>query len=186
MYLKKYNEILNNICTKQINLLLGNGFNINYDYSFKKLSYLETNNSINQIQTRFEESKDKKIIKEIRDKDIERDFNELKSGRLNYHSSSPEEIVKVKKSSDKKTTLSLILHRLLAVHPYDASSIRESESNICIDFLRPYLSNGKVFTINYDMLLLWTVARAYENKELNTELPEYNDGFETVNKIVDI
>ena len=45
MNLKKYNEILAKIKNKPLNLLLGNGFNINLDQSFKKLSDLETNSS---------------------------------------------------------------------------------------------------------------------------------------------
>ena len=177
MNLKKYNEILAKIKNKPLNLLLGNGFNINLDQSFKKLSDLETNSS---RHTGLETQNDKNKMSEIRDKDTERYFNELAKGTLSY-SSSLGEIYKIKPSPNEESTLSLILHRLLAVHPYDASSIREEEASICIDFLRPYLNNGKVFTINYDMLLLWAVVRAYENKELSEKLPEYNDGF-TLNK----
>ena len=162
--MKKYEE-LNLENEPDCNLLIGNGFSISFDSAFGNLSGLET--------TYLSDEDKKQTIKTSTDKiydQIAYDFSleESKNGNSTN-----------KITPANKETLPYLFNKTLSVHPYDASSIKESEAESCIRFLKPYLEKGKVFTINYDMLILWAIARAYEtmDKEDVALIPSYNDGF---------
>lgn len=165
MYLKKYEEILNNYDTNQINLLLGNGFCINYNESFKIISNRE-------ISSTNKKESDALLEDKLKTEEIERNDKKtlilesvLASLSKSPSPSKDESLKKIYKHSN--STLQNILPDLIEIHPIDANSISEESVKSFESFLKPYLKNGKIFTINYDMLLQWTIAKAYKNKKVN-------------------
>ena len=63
------------------------------------------------------------------------------------------------------------------LHPERRSDISNEKLEVCRKFLTHFLGegnkNGAVYTLNYDLLLLWAIMGNYELKKLAT-----NDGFE--------
>lgn len=63
-------------------------------------------------------------------------------------------------------------------HPVSTRMIRDSEAKRCIRFLDIYLRRGKIFTLNYDMLLFWSIVVGSESAGIKPDyVPPYYDGF---------
>lgn len=55
-----------------------------------------------------------------------------------------------------------LVETLAATHPSRPSEITDAEYRSCQDFLKHFLADGHIFTLNYDLLLYWTLMRWLE------------------------
>ena len=79
-----------------------------------------------------------------------------------------------RKIQDDADELKNILVKVLAVkHPRRPSEIDDDQYNSCIKFLSKFET---IYTLNYDLLLYWTLMHGIENGALSDDM---NDGFAT-------
>lgn len=162
-------ESMNKDTSESWNLLLGNGFSIDFDSAFRTMSGLE----IPEIPLEGLSEEDQKHAADILLSDSELDGKTAENVSIKVEGSSDKKL-----SNFQNTPLKNLFYRAQAVHPENENAIRDSEAKNCVGFLNPFLKRGKVFSLNYDMLLLWAIVHAYEIKEAGIgELPKYKDGF---------
>lgn len=149
-----YKDVHNEIVTgDRNNLLLGSGFSIAFSKKlcFDEKKYLIDSESDEEKQKHFRQKNDAILT--------QKNENAHMSGRT----------IQV----DTKKT---IVEELSKFHPKGICEISQEEANHCFEFLNPFLRGGKVFTLNYDLMLYWASVRALES---SNEL--YKDGFESLN-----
>lgn len=74
----------------------------------------------------------------------------------------------------------LLVEAIAERHPVRPSDIDDSEYEACAKFLSNFISrqgNGRVYTLNYDLLLYWTLMHDYTKLEEGENLLHINDGF---------
>lgn len=134
------------------NLLLGNGFSIAFDNMFN--------------------------IDEGKNEEMGKFFSHLFN---NFElKKEPDKVDKITLNDYSNNTnfRNTMFWRVAKNHLENFSMIRLSEARACLDFLSFYLSSdGKIFTLNYDMLLNWVLIRASEAGFDNKLFGEIKDGF---------
>lgn len=82
----------------------------------------------------------------------------------------------IAKMQDHAAKIKEILVQTIANrHPARPGDIREVQYRACVEFLNHFLNeNGCVYSVNYDLLLYWTLMFGLENKLLKVKP---NDGF---------
>lgn len=154
---EKYEDCIAELKSKSRNLslLLGNGFSIAYDN--KIFSY-------NALQTFISDLKDPvidKLFKITRSKNLEVIMQQLRvlSELLNSFGDATELTQKIEEA-DSKLRKGLI-DAVKALHPGHVFTVPDQSIIACHEFLKPYLSkNGAIFTTNYDILLYWVLMRS--------------------------
>ena len=68
-------------------------------------------------------------------------------------------------------------------HPDNIDMMRLSEAKSCCNFITPYLKRGKIFSLNYDLLIHWAIIKAREYMK-NIQFRVY-DGFTIKSKSAD-
>ena len=86
--------------------------------------------------------------------------------------------IKINKADIDSNYRNVMFWQVARKHPEDFRMIRSSEAASCIKFLRDYLCNdGRIFTLNYDLLLYWAFVRNYFDGGENIGQFELYDGF---------
>ena len=73
----------------------------------------------------------------------------------------------------------LLIHTVANNHPEIPNQLTDEEFNLCRKFLSNFigeLNGGKIYTLNYDLLLYWTMMHLIED-DPNTIVLDTNDGF---------
>ena len=167
-------ECINKKTSGSWNLLLGNGFSISFDSSFGAASNIENPKHKKKNSTAVGDDYEKEKELELKDLQYIRSY----AKKLGMFAPS-------KQSNSANSLIEFFLSPLFAlmrivqsVHPENENAIRDSEAKKCVNFLTPFMEYGKVFSLNYDMLLLWAFVHAYEIQKTESEgLPPYKDGF---------
>ena len=143
-------------------LLLGNGFSINANSSFKYRSLFESAQplslGVEEIFHRLETEDFERVLEEIRQLG-----SQTQNGQYELY---------------EKEVREAFLSALSSVHPHNSGAISRDEIDKCAAFLeyfvglkRPLMLRGRVYTTNYDLLLYWVVVRSerklwcYDNHE---------------------
>lgn len=167
----EYHDALARTVGRRRHLLLGNGFSISARTQFRY-------DALRSAADQFE------YAKGIFDGHEGANFEELMASLLRGLEAAYRE--------DEDETTQLIeerldgLRRLLAdtvtlVHPASSFSMRREELQNCANFLAPYIGratvpHGIVFTVNYDLLLYWTVV-TFGARQPGRQL-EFHDAFQ--------
>lgn len=142
MKILTYKEVENALKGDKPNhLLLGNGFNIDYDARMN-ISEEEHFRDLDSLgdEERIEEFK-------YTDDKLKTEPDPLFSFRNGI-------VVPRKDSSE------LFVDKILEVHLKNADDFDDNAIKRCSSFLTPFVENGKIFTINYDMHLSWVLLRS--------------------------
>ena len=139
-------------------VLLGNGFSI--AQVGKKLAYsnllevsgIDENHSLKNVFDKFDTYDFEKVIRylEITDR-VARSYGQIG-----------------KYQTDAKEVRQKLIEAIQKVHPSEFRDIPEHEINSCVCFLKNF---GKVFTLNYDLLLYWVsiCSQAFQDGFLKSE-----------------
>lgn len=69
----------------------------------------------------------------------------------------------------------VLVSTIAAQHPSRPNDITERQYTACLDFLKKFLTGpkpGKIYTLNYDILLYWTLMHGWEKRTI-----DFDDGF---------
>jgi len=152
------------------NLLLGNGFSIacvpsifTYSSLFKQADF-----------SNMPEVKD--VFKNLNTQDFEEVIHALEYTATVLPSYKDNISSTVTKLHDHSKRIKEILIQTIAKnHPERPGSIEEFKYRSCVQFLNNFLgNNGTIYSLNYDLLLYWTLMFGLNEKRLNA-MP--NDGF---------
>ena len=152
------------------NLLLGNGFSIacvptifTYSSLFEQADF----SKMPQVE---------EVFKNLSTKDFEEVVNALEHCSIVLPS--------YKKTMSKTATLihehaqklkEILIQTIAQNHPGRPSDIEERKYKACVQFLNNFLGDeGVIYSLNYDLLLYWTLMYGMNEGLLNTEP---NDGF---------
>ena len=158
-------------------LLLGNGFSISCDPNiFHYNSLYEKAKPI--IKEKMPEVL--KIFEKLSTKDFEAVIRTLEGGATLFPIYSPTDKENYNKILENISQLKEILASTIATnHPDKPTSISSEKFFYCrqflFNFLDPINNNGKVYTLNYDLLLYWTLMNDDWNNQEHLELAK-NDG----------
>jgi hypothetical protein len=154
--LQTYQEAIDSLKekTRDVHLLLGNGFSIAYDYSI--FSY----NALNIFIEHTENESLKRLFNAVNTKNFEEIMQQLDvfANFLEAFEMDSSLIDKISETADilKKS----LIEAVESLHPEHVFKIPEKKSVACYKFLEHYLSNkGFVFSSNYDLLLYWVLMR---------------------------
>ena len=137
-----YKEVENVLTGDKSNhLLLGNGFNIDY----KPEMNISEEEHFRDLNSSSDEEKSKKI---------EYDDEKFKTESDPLFTFLDGKVVPRKNSSE------LFLDKIRKVHLKNADNFGDDAIKQCSSFLTPFVENGKIFTINYDMHLSWVLLRS--------------------------
>jgi hypothetical protein len=152
------------------NLLLGNGFSIACVptiFTYSSLYEQADFSKMPQIE---------EVFKNLNTKDFEEVVHALE------HSSIV--LPAYKKTMSKTVALiqqhairikEILIETIAKNHPERPNSIPESKYKACVQFLNNFLGNdGAIYSLNYDLLLYWTLMYGLNENLLNAEP---NDGF---------
>lgn len=150
---------------KKRHLLLGNGFSIacvssifTYSSLYNKADFTDMPEVV-------------KVFEILKTQDFELVINALENGGDILPIYLPER--KRTGSKIKGHAIKLkekLIETIAANHPLYPSEIDESKYIACSKFLSKFLNeNGNVYTLNYDLLLYWTLMFALEKKIINVE-----------------
>lgn len=157
----------------KVHLLLGNGFSIalkpdifSYDSLFSQADFTGC-------------EKVKEIFDHLGTKDFEAAVNALERAAdivphyLKAGSKTPE-----KMRRDAARIKQILIETIAGKHPSRPYEITSEQYSHCAGFLKPFLdASGKIYTLNYDILLYWTLMSASEG-ELGEDLQvTFDDGF---------
>lgn len=151
-------------------LLLGNGFSIacvptifTYSSLFKQADF-----------SNMPEVKD--VFKALKTEDFEEVIHALEYAAIvlpSYNDNLPRTVSKLQRHAKK--IKEILIQTIAKNHPEWPSSIDEAKYRSCVKFLNNFLGNGgKIYSLNYDLLLYWTLMFGLNEKLLNS-MP--NDGF---------
>lgn len=164
--------IKKSVAYKKRHLLLGNGFSIacvpdifTYRSLFEKANF----KTMPQIP---------KLFDIFQTEDFEYVINalDLSSQTLPAYGNSFKTTANTMKEQAEKLK-EILIQTIAENHPAHPNEIKESQYNSCVNFLSHFLNkvnDGKVYSLNYDLLLYWTIMFGMGNK-LWTIKP--NDGF---------
>ena len=127
-------ESMNKNTSESWNLLLGNGFSIDFDSAFRTMSGLE----IPEIPLEGLSEEDQKHAADILLSDSELDGKTAENVSIKVEGSSDKKL-----SNFQNTPLKNLFYRAQAVHPENENAIRDSEAKNCVGFLNPFLKRGK-------------------------------------------
>ena len=131
-----------------LNLMVGNGFSIAFDNVF---NILESNNL-----NRGEQLARMFSAKEALGLNVAEDIDDSKTLKL--------EVADKKRS--QKVYNNIMFFEVSRKHPANINMMRLSEAESCCRFISTYLkTNGKIFSMNYDLLLHWAIVRFRETNE---------------------
>lgn len=150
-------------------LLLGNGFSIacvptifTYKSLFQQADF-----------SRMPEAEE--VFKRLRTEDFEQVIHALENTSLILpaYKSMPTTVAKMKEHAAQ--IKEILVQTIAKNHPARPSDIPEAKYLACIEFLNHFLNeNGCVYSVNYDLLLYWTLMCGLDR---NLLLVEPNDGF---------
>jgi len=151
-------------------LLLGNGFSIacipsifTYSSLFEQADF----QSMAQV---------KKLFELLNTRDFELVINALNYGSISIGAydetlSATSGLMRTHSQRLKE----LLIETIAKNHPEFPNQIEDLKLKSCSEFLSSFLDNGgRIYSLNYDLLLYWTLMYAYEKQLLKTEP---NDGF---------
>jgi hypothetical protein len=148
-------------------ILLGNGFSIGCKpniFSYKKLfeqaDFTNLSDSIKEVFKEFSTQDFEKIISILRNS----------SRTLNSYSEATESLIK-KLQEDADGLKELLIQTIAKNHPNQPSEISSEKFTSCKKFLSNF---ENIYTLNYDLLLYWTLMHDDENSSLKCD-----DGFRT-------
>lgn len=151
------------------NLLLGNGFSIacvptifTYTSLFKQADFSK------MLQV-------KEVFKNLRTQDFEEVVKALEncSTVLPSYKPLPKTVALIQKHAQKLKEI--LIETIAKNHPKIPAEIEEAKYKACVQFLNNFLGNdGAIYSLNYDLLLYWTLMYGKNEGLLNAEP---NDGF---------
>lgn len=152
------------------NLLLGNGFSIacvpsifTYTSLFKQADF----SKIPEV---------KEIFKNLQTQDFEEVVMALEHCSIvlpSYRKTLPKTVALIHKHAQKLKEI--LIETIAKNHPGRPTDIDETKYKACIQFLNNFLGNdGAIYSLNYDLLLYWTLMYGMNEGLLNAEP---NDGF---------
>jgi hypothetical protein len=151
------------------NLLLGNGFSIACVPSIFTYSSL-----LKQADfTKMPEVEE--VFKNLHTQDFEEVVNALEhcSVVLPAYKTLPKTAKRIHKHAQKLKEI--LIQTIAKNHPGLPSEIEESKYKACVCFLNNFLGKDEIiYSLNYDLLLYWTLMYGLDEKLLNAEP---NDGF---------
>jgi hypothetical protein len=151
-------------------LLLGNGFSIAcipsifiYSSLYEQADF----SSMPQVKLLFEK---------LNTRDFELVINALNYGSIALHAyDEKDEATSNLMSDHSKRLKELLIETIAENHPEFPKEIEETKIEACSHFLSSFLNcGGRIYSLNYDLLLYWTLMYAYEKKLIEVEP---NDGF---------
>lgn len=152
------------------NLLLGNGFSIacvptifTYSSLFKQADFSH------MLEV-------KEVFANLQTQDFEEVVNALEHCSIvlpSYEKTIPETVALIHMHAHKLKEI--LIETIAKNHPGRPSDIEESQYKACVQFLNNFLGNdGAIYSLNYDLLLYWTLMYGMNEGLLNAEP---NDGF---------
>lgn len=151
------------------NLLLGNGFSIacvptifTYSSLFRQADF----SKMPEV---------KEVFKNLHTQDFEEVVNALEycSLVIPSYKKLPKTVVTIHKHALRLKEI--LIETIAKNHPGIPSDIDESKYQACVQFLNNFLGNdGAIYSLNYDLLLYWTLMYGKNEGLLNAEP---NDGF---------
>lgn len=165
-YLKKQKDDKDKSLPRPLNLLLGNGFSVNYSHSiftYKALAEYVQKNGTDLV---------KNLFKSLKTENFELIMEQLDQ-MIAVLQAMPNLADAAENLSNAKEGLKIaLLDAIRESHPDHVFKVTPEEIKNCANFLREFpISNGKIFTTNYDLLLYWVINRGLHD----TENPK--DGF---------
>ena len=153
-------------------LLLGNGFSI------ACVPSIFTYNSLFE-ETDFSSNPEiEKAFKKLSTTDFELVINALEKASLVVPAYDDDlERVCSKMNLDASTIKNLLIETIAERHPKNPSEIPENKYKSCRQFLSHFVYNkskGRIYSLNYDLLLYWTLMHELENEYFKLD---HNDGF---------
>lgn len=155
-------------------LLLGNGFSIScrpdifqYGSLFERADFRETPEVVSVFDT-------------LGTKDFEVAIRALESASLLFTVYSPETREGVRRMREHAAALKEVLVETVARnHPANPGALSNNELWACRKFLKPFLhdKDGHVFTLNYDLLLYWTLMNQGDPEDRTPFELRKNDSF---------
>ena len=168
-----FSDAIEETSQKQLtrHLLLGNGFSIAYNkdiFSYAKL--LESEKIYN-------DSKLKKIFEALTTNNFEKVVKSLKDANKILQIFSVNKELQCEINSKANTLKEILIEEISQKHPHNYS-ISEEKYSKTIDFLFNFIGldnnrGGNIFTLNYDLLLYWTLFK----KSINNKTLYFCDGF---------
>jgi hypothetical protein len=152
------------------NLLLGNGFSIacvpsifTYSSLFKQADFSK------MVQVT-------EVFKNLNTQDFEEVVHALEFTSIVlpcYKNAMPKTVALIKKHAQRLKEI--LIETIAKNHPGRPADIPETKYRSCIKFFNHFLSDdGTIYSLNYDLLLYWTLMYGMNEKILNAEP---NDGF---------
>lgn len=152
------------------NLLLGNGFSIACVPTIFTYSSLYKQADFSKMP------EVKEIFKRLGTQDFEEVIHALEHASIvlpAYKSNLPKTIAKIEKHAKK--IKEILIQTIAKNHPERPTSIDEEKYKACVQFLNNFIGNdGIIYSLNYDLLLYWTLMYGLNEKLLNAAP---NDGF---------
>lgn len=163
-------EVASQYSTKH--LLLGNGFSIACDPSiFTYDSLFNEADFSNNIEI-------KKVFDNLRTTDFELVIDALQKSSLVLPAYiTDEDGLCEKLNSDAYKIKELLINTIASRHPANPSEISEETYDHCRLFLSHFIkkeNKGRIYTLNYDLLLYWTLMHELDDKNSNNK---FSDGF---------
>lgn len=168
-----FEEAINESEGSTRHLLLGNGFSIacfkdKFSYtSLKQEANLEEHSRISSIFSDAKTNDFEKIIKLLSD---------IPVVIHHYFDNSKEGVDRMTRDADKLKKL--LIETLVRNHPAAQSDIADERYSNCRIFLRNFLGesneDGRVYTLNYDLLLYWVGMKGFDSHPVEFK---FNDGF---------
>lgn len=159
------------------NLLLGNGFSIACDSTIFNYQSLYTE-AVSIIQERMPEVYE--LFGIIATKDFEAIIRILEHGKSVLPIYLPHEVDTYNKMLNHAMQLrELLISTIAQNHPESPASISDTKFSACRRFLKNFIGSkegGRVYTLNYDLLLYWSILHTEMNEEDSVKL-YINDGF---------
>lgn len=147
-----------------LNLLIGNGFSIAFDDVFRILES-DNQNAGDRIGKMFS-------LKGSIELDDPIDSDNSKTVKI-----------QIDDGDRKRIYNNIMFFEVSRKHPDNIDMMRLSEAKSCCNFITPYLKRGKIFSLNYDLLIHWAIIKAREYMK-NIQFRVY-DGFTIKSKSAD-
>ena len=151
------------------NLLLGNGFSIACVPTIFTYSSLYEQADFSKMP------EVKEVFKSLNTKDFEEVVHALEHASivLPAYKQLPKTVALILKHA--KRIKEILIETIAKNHPERPNSIEEYKYKACVQFLNNFLGNdGAIYSLNYDLLLYWTLMYGLNEGILNAEP---NDGF---------
>lgn len=154
----------------KMNLLLGNGFSI------ACVPTIFTYSSLFQEADFSKMPQVKEVFEAMKTKDFEEVVNALEHSSIvlpSYDKTLAKTATLIHKHA--QSLKEILIETIAKNHPARPADIGEERYKACVNFLNHFLGNdGMIYSLNYDLLLYWTVMYGMNEGILNSEP---NDGF---------